>query len=86
MGKLFENSILTTAGFQFQSDKPLDDRFCVETVDDLTTLIAYEGLWAYVQALKEYYYYTDGSWMRFDDKLAAILTQAKNYTTWEDLL
>lgn len=49
MGKLYQNKILTTAGFTFNAENPIDDRVAVETVNDLNTLVVYEGLLIYVK-------------------------------------
>ena len=89
MGKLFENSIITTAGFQFQSDKPLDDRIAVESQADLNNLIPYEGLWVYVKAIDKYFYYTStNGWIDFNNLISNALRDAKAYTdeTKEDIL
>jgi hypothetical protein len=49
MGKLYESKILTTAGFTFNAESPIDDRYAVEKFSDLEQLNAYEGLLVYVK-------------------------------------
>ena len=66
MGKKYPNSILTTAGFTYNSKQPLDDREVVENKSDLSTLVsnncAYEGLHVYVTTEKKTYRYDGKNW------------------------
>ena len=49
MSKIYNNGIVTTAGFQFNANLPLDDRLAVETFQDLASLTCYDGMIVYVK-------------------------------------
>jgi hypothetical protein len=65
MSKIYNNGIVTTAGFQFNADLPLDDRLVVETNTDLASLNRYEGMIVYVKNEQKHYTYINGSWSLF---------------------
>ena len=66
MGKKYNNLISTTAGFNYASEQPLDDREVVQSYSDLAELIdnymSYEGIEVYVVDDKKSYKLIDGSW------------------------
>lgn len=67
MGKIHNNLISTTAGFNYSAPQPLDDREVVQSYSDLAELvnsnIAYKGMRVYVIDNKKSYELTDGSWV-----------------------
>ena len=63
MSKTYNNGIITTAGFQFNANLPLDDRLVVETLEDLSSLLSYDGMIVYVQSEKQHYKNIDGTWI-----------------------
>ena len=65
MSKIYTNGIVTTAGFQYNADSPLDDRLVVETFEDLSSLTKYTGMVVYVKNEDEYYKYTNNDWNLF---------------------
>ena len=65
MGKVYNNAISTTGGFQFTSDMPLDDRLVVEKFEDLSSLTKYDGMTVYVKEEKQYYSNIDNKWVAY---------------------
>ena len=65
MSKIYNNGIVTTAGFQYNANSPLDDRLVVETYDDLSSITKYEGMLVYVKEEDKYYTYTNSEWGEF---------------------
>ena len=63
MGKKYNNRITTTAGFNFGSPGPLDDRAVVESYTDLASLNTYEGMEVYVIENKKSYKLIDTEWV-----------------------
>lgn len=59
MGKIYNNLITTTAGFNYPAQQPLDDRDVVQSYSDLAVLVssnaAYEGIEVYVVDDKKSY-------------------------------
>ena len=86
MGKIYNNLISTTAGFQYNSQQPLDDREVVQNYEDLATLVSsnvtYEGIEVFVVDDKKSYKLIDGSWKAMateecvDQKVAAFVNSA----------
>lgn len=62
MAKIYNNGIVTTAGFQFNANLPLDDRLVVETYEDLASIPCYEGMIVYVKNDAKHYKYSNNSW------------------------
>ena len=66
MGKVYNNLITTTAGFNFPAKAPLDDREVVQSYSDLNTLVTnnqtYEGMSVYVVDDKKAYRLIDREW------------------------
>lgn len=62
MSKIYNNGIVTTAGFQFNANTPLDDRLAVESFEDLAALTSYEGMIVYVQNEACHYKKANDEW------------------------
>ena len=66
MGKVYNNLISTTAGFNYAAQQPLDDRAVVQKYQDLGDLVAsevtYEGIEVYVVDDKRSYKLVNGVW------------------------
>ena len=66
MGKVYNNLISTTAGFNYASEQPLDDREVVQKFTDLAELVSsnasYNGMRVYVVEDKKSYELVDGNW------------------------
>lgn len=66
MGKIYNNLISTTAGFNYPAQQPLDDREVVQNYSDLEELvnsnIAYEGMEVYVLDDKKSYKLIGNTW------------------------
>lgn len=66
MGKVYNNLISTTAGFNYASQQPLDDREVVQSYADLAALVSsnasYDGMRVYVADDKKSYELVDGTW------------------------
>lgn len=66
MGKIYNNLISTTTGFNYAAQQPLDDREVVQSYADLSDLVAsnvsYDGMEVYVVDDKKSYKLIDGSW------------------------
>lgn len=63
MGKVHDGKIVTTSGFQFNANAPLDDREVVQAHADLNNITAYEGIEVYVTEEKKSYKWIDGAWV-----------------------
>lgn len=62
MAKIYSGSVPIEQIFKFNKNAPIDDRFSVQSVDDLSGLKAYVGLVVYVQSEDKFYYYNGSSW------------------------
>lgn len=66
MGKIYNNLISTTAGFNYASEQPLDDRTVVKRYSDLAELVnsnvSYEGIEVYVVDDKKSYKLINSEW------------------------
>lgn len=66
MGKIYNNLISTTAGFNYASQQPLDDREVVQSYADLDALVSsntsYDGMRVYVVDDKKSYELINGTW------------------------
>lgn len=62
MSKTYNNGIITTAGFQFNANMPLDDRLVVDTLDDLLSITSYDGMIVYVKEKDSHYTKTNDGW------------------------
>jgi hypothetical protein len=87
MSKVYNNAITTTAGFQYNSDSPLDDRLVVETFEDLSTITKYEGMIVYVVNDKKSYELINAEWEpivteKYVDNKIATASQIQ-IITWE---
>ena len=69
MSKIYNNGIVTTAGFQFNADLPLDDRLAVKEYADLTELTKYEGMIVYVVDELKHYTYRNNTWEIFGNDI-----------------
>lgn len=69
MSKIYNNGIVTTAGFQFNANLPLDDRLAVETFQDLALLTCYDGMIVYVKNEQKHYSYINSSWSVFSGEV-----------------
>ena len=83
MSKIYENKILTTAGFSLPVATPIDDRLVVQTVEDLATEladknVAYEGIRVYVVSEKLDYQYIDGAWVKSTSGIPLVPTEYEN--------
>lgn len=78
MSKVYNNRIITSAGFQYNSDEPIDDRLVVETYDDLSSLNRYEGMIVYVKDKDTYYKYTKETWNVFNNGDHSIVSNISN--------
>lgn len=63
MGKVHDGKILTTSGFKFNANAPLDDRQVVQAHADLNDILAYEGIEVYVVEETKSYKYIAGNWV-----------------------
>lgn len=63
MSKTYNNGIITTAGFQFNANMPLDDRLVVDTLDDLLSITSYDGMIVYVKSKERHYTKTNDEWI-----------------------
>jgi hypothetical protein len=67
MGKIYNNLISTTAGFNYAAKQPLDDRAVVQSFADLAELVtsnlSYEGMMVYVVDDKKSYILTGDNWV-----------------------
>lgn len=87
MGKTYQNKIETTAGFMFNSNKPLDDRLVVDTESDLYSPDSdriYDGMIVSVLNPKGTYRYDESSrkWI----KLANTKKNSSNETVLDEAL
>ena len=74
MGKKYKNLIELTTGFKYNSDRPIDDRFVVETKSDLDTIKKYEGLKVFVTEESRSYEYDGQNWNKtMSDDIVLIL-------------
>ena len=66
MGKVYQNLISTTAGFNYVAQQPLDDREVVQSYADLALLVSsnssYGGMRVYVVDDKKSYELIGGVW------------------------
>lgn len=66
MGKVYNNLISMTSGFNYVAQQPLDDREVVQSYADLATLVSsnasYDGMRVYVVDDKKSYELVDGDW------------------------
>ena len=62
MGKIYDNKIIVTTGFNYPSNRPLDDREVVQSYGDLKDLYAYEGIEVYVVDDKKSYKLINSVW------------------------
>lgn len=67
MGKIYNNLISTTAGFNYAAKQPLDDRAVVQSYEDLATLVSdnltYDGMRVYVVDKEKSYMLVGGEWL-----------------------
>lgn len=63
MGKVHDGKIVTTSGFKFNANAPLDDRAVVLSHADLNDIPAYEGMEVYVKEETKSYKYIAGNWV-----------------------
>ena len=63
MGKVHDGKIVTTSGFKFNANAPLDDRAVVLSHADLNDIPAYEGIEVYVREETKSYKYIAGNWV-----------------------